>query len=408
MRILMLTQWFDPEPAFKGLPFAKELVKRGHEVHVLTGFPNYPGGKLYPGYRVRLLQREWIEGIPVIRVPLYPSHDDSSLRRILNYASFAASAALLAPLLIREADVVYAYHAPATIALPAMMLKLVRRMPFVYDINDLWPDSLSATAMMNNRAALALVGLWCRLTYRMANRIVVVTPGLKSALQGRGVPGSKIDLIYNWCDEVQTAQRDGGEEASDAPRPPGRFDVVFAGTMGKAQALDAVLDAAALVAGRCPAIRFVFVGGGIEAARLAARASAERLSNVTFLARRPVSEIGAILRAADVLLVHLKDDPLFRITIPSKTQAYLAAGRPILMAVAGDASALVASAGAGLTCAPEEPESIARGVIELYSMPSEQREALGRNGRRFYEQRLSLSAGVKRFEDVFLSVRRTR
>jgi glycosyltransferase involved in cell wall biosynthesis len=402
----MLTQWFSPEPDFKGLPFARELVRRGHEVQVLTGFPNYPGGKVYEGYRIRPLQREVLDGISVIRVPLYPSHDSSSIRRILNYISFAVSAALLAPLLVRQADVAYVYHAPATIALPAMVLKIVRRIPFVYDINDLWPDSLAATTMMNSRMVLKLVGLWCRLTYRMADRIVVVTPGFKIKLQERGVPGSKVDVIYNWCDEIQTVKAEQSEAERTGEQFAGRFDIVFAGTMGKAQALDAVLDAAALVAERYPAIRFVFVGGGIETDRLKARARTERLDNVTFLPRRPVSEIGSILHKADVLLVHLKADPLFRITIPSKTQAYLASGRPILMGVMGDAADLVERAEAGIACTPEDPESIARNAVALYTMPLEQREALGENGRRFYERELSLVAGVNRFEDIFRAVAR--
>jgi putative colanic acid biosynthesis glycosyltransferase WcaI len=400
----MLTQWFSPEPNFKGLPFARELVRRGHEVQVLTGFPNYPGGKVYEGYRIRPLQREVIDGISVIRVPLYPSHDSSSIRRILNYVSFAVSAALLAPLLIRPADVAYVYHAPATIALPAMVLKIVRRIPFVYDINDLWPDSLAATTMMNSRKVLNMVGLWCQLTYRVADRIVVVTPGFKSKLQERGVPGSKIDVVYNWCDEIQTVTAGQGDAEQTEEQFAGRFNIVFAGTMGKAQALDAVLDAAALIAERYPAIQFVFVGSGIEVNRLKTRIQKERLGNIIFLPRRPVSEIGCILQQADVLLVHLKDDPLFRITIPSKTQAYLAMGRPILMGVLGDAAGLVERARAGITCAPECPESIARAAVEFYTMPPEQRESLGKNGREFYKRRLALSVGVDSFEEIFQKI----
>jgi len=400
MRILMLTQWFSPEPDFKGLPFAKELTRRGHQVQVLTGFPNYPGGKLYEGYRIRPLQREVIDGISVIRVPLYPSHDKSGMRRILNYVSFALSAALLAPFLIRNTDVAYVYHAPGTIAFPAMVLKLVRRIPFVYDINDLWPDSLAATTMIRSRIILGIVGLWCRLTYRVADRIVVVTPGFKNKLLERGVPGSKVEVVYNWCDEIQAANSEPTETKCENELKPGCFSIVFAGNMGHAQALDAVLDAAALLTATHPTIRFIFVGGGIDAERLAQKARSEQLTNVIFLPRRPVAEIGGILRKADVLLVHLKDDPLFRITIPSKTQAYLAVGRPILMGVRGDAARLVEMAGAGIICSPEDPESIARCVAELYALTSDQRESLGKKAKEFYERELSLSVGAGRYESI--------
>src|SRR5207247_904028 len=132
----------------KGLLFAKELARRGHQVEVLTGFPNYPGGQVYPGYRVRLWQREVMDGIPVIRVPLYPSHDRSAGRRAFNYLSFALSAATIGVALIRKPDLVYAYHAPATIGLPAAVIKAIWKTPVVCNLHDLWPDSAAATGMM--------------------------------------------------------------------------------------------------------------------------------------------------------------------------------------------------------------------------------------------------------------------
>lgn len=319
MRILMLTQWFDPEPTFKGLAFAKELIRLGHEVEVLTGFPNYPGGKLYDGYKIRLRQREIIDGISVIRVPLYPNHDGSALKRIGNYLSFAFSAALLGPFLVKQADVVYVYHPPATVALPAMMIKLLRGMPFVYDIQDLWPDTLAASGMLNNRQILKCVEWWCNLTYKIADHIVVLSPGFKRKLIERGVPEDKVSVIYNWCDEGQIAVMKRRVAAEREPEMVGRFNIVFAGTMGKAQVLDAVMDAAKLLSDRLPQVQFVFIGGGSDVERLKQIKSDKNLANVIFLPRRPFSEIGSALSMADLLLVHLKDDPLFEITLPSKT-----------------------------------------------------------------------------------------
>jgi len=403
MRILILSQWFDPEPTFKGLAFARELVKQGHSVEVLTGFPNYPGGKLYPGYRIKLLQRETVDGISVIRVPLYPSHDSSSIKRILNYVSFSLSAALLGPFLVKSADVVYVYHPPATVALPAMMLKLLRGMPFVYDIQDLWPDTLAASGMLNNRAALKCVELWCRLTYTLANHIVVLSPGFKGKLHDRGVPEHKVSVIYNWCDETQISCMERTDAAIREPQLKDRFNVVFAGTMGKAQALDAVLDAAQLLADRLPQVQFVFIGGGIDVERLTTKARNQR-NNVVFLPRRPMSEIGSVLSMADALLVHLRDDPLFEITLPSKTQAYLAVGRPILMAVRGDAAQLVEKAEAGIACIPENAESIAAGIEILVAMSPQERKDMGSRGATFYQQALSLAVGTQNFERIFRQV----
>jgi colanic acid biosynthesis glycosyl transferase WcaI len=400
MKVLFLTQWFDPEPIFKGLPFARALRDRGHEVQVLTGFPNYPEGKLYPGYRLRLMQREVMDGIEVIRVPLYPSHDSSALRRVANYVSFALAASLIGSWAVRRADVMYVYHPPATVALPAIVIGTLRGIPFVYDIQDLWPDALAATGMVKSGFLLRLVDWWCRMTYGMADRIVVLSQGFKRVLVQRGVEEAKVEVIYNWAEEGAAAA--APPNASLSPDAlPGPFNVVFAGTMGKAQALETVLQAARIVKGSDPDVRFTFIGGGTEVERLLDLAREMQLDNVVFEARRPMSEMGAVLGAADLLLVHLKDDPLFAITIPSKTQAYMAAGRPIVMAVRGDAAELVKRADAGVACPPEDPEALAKRIIELRRLPWERLEEMGQNGREFYKRELSIQVGVGRFEELF-------
>lgn len=403
MRILLVSQWFTPEPIFKGLPFAKALRDRGHEVQVLTGFPNYPEGILYSGYRQRLLQQETMDGIPVLRVPLYPSHDASIGRRVANYASFAVTSASIGVLAVKPADVMYVYHPPATVALPAMVIGWMRRIPFIYDIQDLWPDTLDATGMVNSNALHKIVDWWCRWTYRSAAKIVVLSSGFKTKLVERGVPPDKIEVIYNWCEEGQIVKGPRNEVLAQELGLAGRFNIVFAGTMGKAQALDAVLVAAEFVGRNIPMVQFIFIGGGIEVERLRRIAVEMELSNVLFLPRRPISEIGEILHLADVLLVHLKDDALFRITIPSKIQAYLAIGRPILAGVCGESANLVQRAGAGLVCTPENAGSIAKTVETLYNMPKERLEEMGNNGRSFYHRELAMNIGISKFEEVFRS-----
>lgn len=401
MRVLLLTQWFDPEPTFKGLLFARELMRRGHEVEVLTGFPNYPGGKLYPGYRIRPWRRETVDGIRVTRVALYPSHDRSPWRRVLNYVSFALSASVFGPLLARRPDVVYAYQPPATVALPALVMRSRWGCPLVYDIQDLWPDTVRASGMLSGRRMLGLLGRWCDFAYRRMDRIVVLSPGFQTALRDRGVDAQKVRVIYNWCDEQRMAGSDADPGLARELAFAGRFNIVFAGTMGLAQKLETVLEAARLCRERCPAARFVFVGGGVEKTRLAELSRRMQLDNVAFLERQPVEWIGRILALADVLLVHLKDDPLFRITIPSKVQAYMAAGKPILMAVRGDAAELVERAGAGLCCEPEDPAALADAVARMCGMPPAQLAAVGAAGKSFYDRELSLRAGVDRFEEEF-------
>lgn len=401
MKILLITQWFEPEPTLKGLAFAKALSERGHDVQVITGFPNYPGGKVYDGYQVRAAQREWHGRVEVCRVALYPSHDGSGIKRALNYISFAASSCLFGVFASRKADVIYAYHPPLTVGMSAALIGLFRRTPVVYDIQDMWPDTLKATGMLNNPRALSLIGRICQWVYRRASALVVLSPGFKKLLQERGVPEEKISVIYNWCDEAALT----GPQSHQVPAVmQGRFNVVFAGTMGKAQALDAVIDAAALVAEVNSAVQFVFVGGGVDVDRLKSLAKKKSPSNVVFLPRMPMSEVGNVLSGADVLLVHLRDDPLFKVTVPSKTQAYMAVGKPILMAVRGDAATLVERAKCGLSVDPESSVEIARAVIAISELRADEVARMGGNGLDFYKNNLSLNAGVNEFIRVFNSV----
>jgi len=394
----MLTQWFDPEPSFKGLLFAKALQARGHSVQVLTGFPNYPGGRVYPGYRIRLWQREVLEGVGVLRVPLYPSHSRNATGRALNYLSFAFSAAVLGTLLVRKADVAYVYHPPITVGLPAICLKYVRGIPFAYDICDLWPDTLTATGMVQSSVVLKLLGGWCRWVYRAASRIVVVSTGFKKRLTERGVPDGKVSVIHNWSHPVPEVPSDNAMEQ----QLQGKFVVLFAGNLGAAQGLDTVLDAAKLLGRQRPGVCFAFAGSGVEEARLRQRAVAEGLANVVFLGRRPPEAMGGVYAWAAALLVHLRDDPLFAITIPAKTQTYLAIGKPILMGGRGDAADLVRAAGAGIVFAPGQAAELAQAVDELLAMPESAREKMGGAGRAYYEAHLSLAEGVQAFEEEFM------
>ena len=403
MKILLLTQWFDPEPTFKGLAFAKELMRQGHEVQVLTGFPNYPSGKIYDGYKLKLYQHEEIEGISILRVALYPNHDSSALRRILNYISFAFMAMLFGIFATKKADVIYAYHPPLTVGIAAIFIKLFRRTPIVYDIQDMWPDTLKATGMLNNKKILNFIGSVCKLVYRFVDHIVVLCPGFKQLLIERDVTKEKISVIYNWCDEQGLTQAKPAK-LKYQQLMQNKFNIVFAGNMGKAQALDIILEVAKNLQ-NFPDIQFVFVGGGTETERLKQRSSIEGIPNAIFIPRMPMAEVGGILELSNLLLVHLKKDPLFEITLPSKTQAYMAMGKPILMAVAGDAAELVQKAQCGCIAISEDAASIQQAILEIYQLPASEQQKMGINARNFYIQELSLESGVKQFVSIFEKVK---
>lgn len=381
MRVLLLTQWYKPEPITLQHDLARSLIEHGHQVTVLTGFPNYPSGRLYPGYRVRLWQRETIDGVPVVRVPLYPEHSRSALRRVLNYVSFSAAAATLGLAAMDKPDVLFVYHPPLTVGLPAYLLSRCRRIPFVYQIQDMWPETLSATGMLNNERILAGVSRFADWVYTQAAAICVISPGFRRNLLGKGVADAKIHVISNWVDPQSAAPATPDPQLAQQLGLAGRFNIMFAGNIGAAQDLETVIQAAALL-GDLPQVQFVLVGDGVALPHLQAQVSALGLPNVRFLGRYPMQEMPGLYALADVLLIHLRDDPLFRITIPSKTFAYMATGKPILAAVAGDAADVIQNTGAGLTCPPSDPQQLAAAVRNLVGMEAEALAQLGACGRQ--------------------------
>jgi colanic acid biosynthesis glycosyl transferase WcaI len=403
-RLLLVTQLFDPEPTFKSLLFARALSERGFDVEVVTGFPNYPGGKVYLGYRIRPLTREVIDGINITRLALYPSHDKSAIKRILTYASFFFSSLIYLLFIAKRADVVYVYHPPLTVGLAAALARLIRRTPTVIDIQDLWPDTLLATRMIRNQKALGFIGRLASWLYRQMDHIVVLSPGFRTLLIERDVPEQKLSMIYNWADEGSVMQT--SQPTPQAMANTEKFRILFAGNMGPAQGLDAVIDAARIVRKTNPHIEFCFLGGGIDLERIKARADKENCDNIVFLPRVPMTEVGAYLAAADCLLVHLTADPLFAITIPSKTQAYMAAGKPILMAVKGDAADLITLSGGGIVAEPENAESLATAAISMASKNQASLDAMGQAARNYYFDKLSLKHGADAFSAVLQKLAR--
>lgn len=402
LKILIVTQWFDPEPTFKGLLFAKTLVDNGHQVEVITGFPNYPGGKVYDGYKIKVYQKELIDGVVVHRVPLYPSHDGSAFKRIFNYISFAASALLCGLFKVSKPDVIYSYHPPLTTSLAALFIGMFRRVPFITDIQDLWPDTLAATGMLTNTKALAIIDKVCNFVYHRAAKIVVLSPGFKARLVGKGVSDSKIELIYNWCDENALMY----SRATQLSLPANdRLNILFAGNLGFAQGLPAIVEAAYLLSQRDVSANVVLIGDGVAKASAQQKVAELQLDNIYFFPRVPMQEVGTLLKAADALLVHLTDDELFSITIPSRTQAYLAVGKPIVMGVDGDAAKLIKDAQAGVCCKANSAQSLANAIERLVILNADEREQMAKNAHDFYHKHLSLARGVKKFIDVFEEIK---
>jgi glycosyltransferase involved in cell wall biosynthesis len=391
MRVLYLTQWFEPEThVIKGVKFVRALQAAGHQVTVVTGFPNYPSGRLYPGYRLKLIQRERIDGVDVVRLPLYPSHDTSSVRRSLNYLSFCLSTLVYLLLRRERFDLAYVYHPPITVGLAAALAGAFRRLPFILDVQDLWPDSLAATGMAGGRRLTQLVGGLCAFVYWRANAIVAQSDGIRAALNARGVSADKLITIRNW------AEAEPGDTGQRAPLVPHRFVVVYGGNLGRAQGLQTVVEAAASLRDRRPDILIRLYGDGVEAASLRAQARALDLQNLEIHPQIGKDEINEVFARADALLVHLADHPLFAITLPSKIQAYLATGRPIAAGIAGEAARLLAESEAAIVAPPGDPAALAKAIVALADTPAEARRRMGQKGRTYYQRNLAFQAGLHR------------
>jgi glycosyltransferase involved in cell wall biosynthesis len=395
-RILFVSQFFEPEPVYKGLSFCRGLQDLGYEVDVLTGFPNFPGGKLHQGYKLRPIRRDTIEGVRVTRVPLYPSHDASGLKRALNFLSFFASVTLYLLLRWRRYDLIYVYHPPITVPLAAAVAGLVRRTPLLVEVQDLWPEAVASSGMANPRIVKP-IGAACRFVYRRARRIIAQSPGMAAELARRG-GGDRVRPVLNWAEEADLARTGTTDLAPYGLE--GRFTFVFGGNMGPHQALGTAVEAAFKAAEIEPRIRLVLVGAGVEVEALRQKAEQDGRDIVRVMPGIPRPQVADLFEAADVLLVHLADKPVYAITVPSKTQFYLGMGKPILAGVAGEAAQILRAAKAGIVVPPENVDALAEAMIRLARTPREELVRMGASGRAYYRQNLSFAAGMERIKAV--------
>lgn len=404
-RVLFLSQWFEPEPVMKGLKFVKGLIDAGFEVEVATGFPNYPTGKIASGYRLRPCQKQIMSGVTVHRLWLWPSHDRSSIGRAANYLSFFVTAALFCLFQARRFDAIYVYHPPITVGLAAALSGIATRRPFLLEIQDLWPDSVAASGMAGTGRMAQWLGPICSYVYRHAAVVIGQSRSMTTRLMERGVPADRAVTIINWADE-ETARPGGGYPMAELGFE-GRFNIVFGGNLGIVQGLETVVRAAELAGRTVPTLQLTLIGGGVERDRLAALLDDIQARHVQLRPAVPQNQIGDVFAAADVLVLHLVDDPLFEITIPSKTQFYMAMGRPILIGVRGEAADVVTQAGAGLATPPGDVEAMADAMVRMAQMSPEDREAMGRRAREAYVAHYSRARGMAQTVDAVVRTMET-
>lgn len=393
MRIAMMSHWYDPEGGAAAGPgtIARALRDRGHDVHVVTGFPNYPTGKVFPGYRLKPYQREILDGVTVHRSAIYPSHDTGAVERAANYLSFALTGAASAVIRLPRVDVSLIYSTPATAAIPGMALRALRGVPYVVQIQDLWPQSVTSSGFLGNASAgrvERILHRFCDAVYRRATTIAVTSPGMRRLLEARGVDPLKIEFVPNWADEACFEPTPVTPGLVDEFGPFRPFTAMYAGNFGEVQALHNLIDSAAVLRNEKD-IGFVLVGSGVAEKRIRSHVAELDLDNVRFVPPQPFDRMSDVLALGDVQLISLKDAPLFRSTLPSKVQANMAAGRPIIGAVAGDAASVIISSGAGFVSAPEDPMGLAESIRRMARLSVHERAAMGARARTHYLENFS-------------------
>ncbi len=381
MHILFLSDNFPPEvnaPASRTFEHCREWVAAGHKVTVVTGAPNFPKGEVFAGYRNRLWSKETVAGIEVIRVWTYITRNEGFVRRSLDFISFMVTA-FVASFFVRKPDVVVGTSPQFFTACAAFGVGLTRRRPWVFELRDLWPESIRAVTPMKTSPLLdALEWLELQL-YRKASAVVAVTEAFREDLTRRGIEGSKIHVVTNGVDlgRFQPMPRD--EALARSLGLQGRFVVGYIGTHGLAHGLDTLLDAARLLAQEEAPVSFLFLGDGAERSRLVERARDEGLANAIFLETVSKEDVPRYWSLLDAPIVHLKKDELFKSVIPSKIFECMAMGLPILHGVEGESAEIVTRHEVGLTFEPGNAHQLADRVRTMM-VRDDERERLAANG----------------------------
>ncbi|MHB8058191.1 MAG: glycosyltransferase family 4 protein [Desulfuromonadaceae bacterium] len=396
MHILIVSQYFWPEN-FRINDLALGLLERGHQVTVLTGVPNYPEGSFFDGYGYFNKQQDY-HGVKIVRVPLLPRGKGGGLQLALNYLSFAVAASVFGPLLCKgKFDQIFVFEpSPITVGIPALILKKLKSAPVLFWVQDLWPESLSATGAVKSKKVLALVAHLVKFIYQRCDRILIQSKSFFASVLQQGGEKGRIFYFPNSAESLFTTPPSA---KTPIPPLPEGFKVMFAGNIGAAQDFETIIDAAERLQSHKD-IHWVIVGDGRMRAWSEAEVKNRGLSdNVHFLGRYPIEAMPVFFSHADALLVTLKKEPIFALTIPSKIQSYLACGRPVIAALDGEGASVIEEAGAGITCQGGAPVELAQAVLKMYETPKSEREKMGASGRAYYEANFDRNMLLDRLDE---------
>lgn len=387
MRILIVTPHFYPEN-FKCNDMAFELQKRGHEVTVMTAIPDYPTGKFFPGYGILKKRRETVRGVKVHRSLIIPRGSGTALRLAINYVSytFFATVKSVWMALTKRYDVVIGHEtSPVMVGIPGVIVKKIQRIPMLFWVLDLWPESLTAAGGIENRYIIGPFERLTRWIYQNSNRLLIGSKGYRKSINEKGDFDSKIQYFPNWVEESLV----DGYSSYAVPELPDGFNVMVAGNMGDAQDIPHIMEAARLLKGK--GINFIFVGDGRKRVFVETFVKENGLGNQVFcMGRYPLEAMPSLFSQADVLFMALKDTPIFALTVPSRLQAYMSSGKPVVAMINGEGAELIKEADCGWSVPSGDSKALAKLLLGLSNEDKDVLLDKGKNGKRYSEEHFNL------------------
>jgi glycosyltransferase involved in cell wall biosynthesis len=399
IRVLVVSQYFYPEN-FKCNDIAFELQRRGYDVTVLTGIPNYPKGSFLEGYGYFKRRREVVNGVKVKRVFLLPRGNNRALSLFLNYFSWAFFACIYAVYLglFKKFDKVFVHQAsPVTMGLPGVIVKRIQNIPMYFWVLDLWPESLVSAGGVKNKYILGVFEQIVRLLYRNATKILITSRGFVKSICAKGDFKDKIIHFPNWADSDLT----NTTIQYSLPQLPEGFIVMFAGNIGVAQDVENIINAARITNEKYPSIKYVFLGDGRDRERIEKLVQDYNLNDtVVFLGKHPLESMSLFFEKADCMLVSLKDEEIFNLTLPAKVQAYMSASKPILAMMNGEGYDTILDAKCGYSAPAENSKALADNVVKIFNLTKEERMHLGINGFEYYKKNFQLDNCMNHLEEI--------
>jgi glycosyltransferase involved in cell wall biosynthesis len=409
VRILIVSQYFWPEN-FKINDLAVDLQRKGHEVTVLTGIPNYPGGRFFKGYSFFSPKKEVYNNVNIIRSILFPRFQGTGFWLFLNFFSFACFSSITALFrLKKQYDLILVWEiSPITVGIPAILLKKIWGIPIVFWVLDLWPESVFAASNLRSSFFEKRINTLVKSIYRNCDRILVSSEGFIDSVVGKGVNPEIIDYVPNWADEEFLLPLPDNRKDIDSLIPDNAFTIMFAGNIGESQDFESILKAVELLKDN-KELKWLILGDGRKKEWLKQQIREKHLGNsISLLGKFPPEFMPYFFSKADAMLVALKDKYIFSLTVPAKVQTYMAAGKPIISMMDGETPRIVNDAKAGLTCNAGDYDGLSKNVLTMSRMSLDAIKSMSENSLNYYRKHFDKGQIITRLEEIFISTSKSK